>query len=133
VGDYDNRENIIMLQKNNNSLTFTVNDNLGLIDTLSLTYNNAPVFKYNNKLWGVTYTPKFNSGGSFIGFDSIYLKYVDLNDSNKLTTLVLPDSIVEGYEVVLLFTKEKEFALLSLPPLSEADIYQNLDRFRISI
>ncbi|MFA5541892.1 MAG: T9SS type A sorting domain-containing protein [Bacteroidales bacterium] len=133
VGDYDNRENIIMLQKKNNSLTFTVNDTLGLIDTLSLTYNNAPVFKYNNKLWGVTYTPKFNSGGSFIGFDSIYLKYVDLNDSNKLTTLVLPDSIVEGYEVVLLFTKENEFALLSLPPLSEADINQNLDRFRISI
>src|SRR5690554_3711242 len=54
VKDYDNRENIIMLQKIYKSVTFKIDDDLGFLDTLSHTDKNAPIFKYDNKLWNVS-------------------------------------------------------------------------------
>ena len=140
VKDHDNRDNIISIEKKNDDtifradiLTFRVGDDLDLIDTLSYLVKIGPKFKYNNKFWTVSLSSRSNSLGNYIGIDSIFLISSDLNDSNRISIVKLPDSLIESDKRILLFTKEKEFALLSLPHLSEADIYQNLDRFRISI
>ncbi|MFA5542056.1 MAG: hypothetical protein WC984_10315, partial [Bacteroidales bacterium] len=140
VKDHDNRDNIISIEKKNDDtifradiLTFRVGDDLDLIDTLSYLVKIGPKFKYNNKFWTVSLSSRSNSLGNYIGIDSIFLISSDLNDNNRISIVKLPDSLIESDKRILLFTKENEFALLSLPPLSEADINQNLDRFRISI
>ncbi len=119
--------------KRNYYYMMQINKDLQLLDTLFVnSVQDYPFFfgPYNNKIndvfYGIRVGYNFDSGN-----DSAYMILYDLNDGVKIKRI--PDSTVEGLNYSLRFTKENEFALLSLPPLSEADINQNLDRFRISI